>query len=75
MSVCFVCFMLECVGEFLVRCVCNLCVWGECFLFESYGVVFCWLIRVLSSKEYVCCVCDSSVCLNGPSIYQMCVFV
>ena len=29
-------------------------------------LVFCWLVRVLSSKEYVCCVCDPSV---------ICVFV
>ena len=29
-------------------------------------VVF-WLVRVLSSKEYVCCVCDPSVCLGVPS--------
>ena len=34
---------------------------------------FCWLIRVLSSKEYVCCVCDPSVCLGVPSIGQICV--
>ena len=41
-----------------------------------WGVlVFCWLVRVLSSKEYVCCVCDPSVCLCVPSICQFCVFV
>ena len=62
----------------LVNCLLNtfaicVCVRGECFLFESY--VFCWLIRVLSSKEYVCCVCDPSVCLGVPSICQICVFV
>ena len=34
-----------------------------------------WLIHVLSSKEYVCCVCDPSVCLGVPSICQICVFV
>ena len=37
--------------------------------------VFYWLIRVSSSKEYVCCVCDPSVCLGVPSICQICVFV
>ena len=37
-------------------------------------VFFCWLVRVLSSKECVCCVCDPSVCLGVPSICQMCVF-
>ena len=36
---------------------------------------FCWLIRVLSSKEYVCCVCDPSVCLGVPSICKIFVFV
>ena len=37
MSVSFVCFMFGCVGE--------MSVWvSQCFLFESYGVVFglCW---------------------------------
>ena len=35
-------------------------------------LVFCWLVRVLSSKEYVCCVCDPSGCLGIPSICQVC---
>ena len=34
-------------------------------------VFFCWLIRVLSSKEYVYCVCNPSVCLGVPSICQI----
>ena len=34
---------------------------------------FCWLIDVWSYKEYVCCVCDLSVCLGVPSICQICV--
>ena len=34
---------------------------------------FCWLIPVWSSIEYVCCVCDPSVCLSVPSICQNCV--
>ena len=38
-------------------------------------VVFCWLFRVLSSKEYVCCVCGPSVCLDVASICQICMFV
>ena len=38
-------------------------------------LVFCWPIRVLSSKGYVCCCCDTSVCLGVPSICQLCVFV
>ena len=40
-----------------------------------FWAVFCWLIHVLFSKEYVCCVCDPSVCLGVPSICQICVFV
>ena len=36
--------------------------------------MFCWLIRVLSSKECVCCVCDPSVCLGVPSICLISVF-
>ena len=27
----------------------------------------------MSSKEYVCCVCDPSMCLGVPSIYEICV--
>ena len=56
------------------------------FLFESYCVafglccfgvvlVFCRLIRVLSSKEYGRCVCDSSVCRSVLSICVIYVFV
>ena len=44
------CFMFECVGELFVECVCYLCGCGECFFVFLF---FCWLIRVLSSKEYV----------------------
>ena len=51
---------------------------GEVNVF-SLKVIFifgiCWLIRVLSSKEYVCCVYDPSMCLGVPSICQFCVFV
>ena len=67
----------------LVNCLLNvfaICV-GEMNVFSLkvmvlFLVIFCcWLIRVLSSKEYVCCVCDPIVCLGVPSICQMCVFV
>ena len=44
-------------------------------LFLCYVVFCCWVFRVLSSKEYVCCVCDPSVCLCAPSTCQICVFV
>ena len=30
--------------------------------------VFCWIDRVWSYKECVCCVCDPSVHLDVPSI-------
>ena len=68
----------------LVYCLLNvfaICV-GEVNVFSLKVMVlflgcvgFCWLIRVLSSKECVCCVCDPSVCLGVPSICQICVFV
>ena len=64
--------MFDCVGELFVECVC--CV-GEVSVFSLKVVVFCWLVRVLSSKENVCCVCDPSVCLDVPSICQICVFL
>ena len=35
--------------------------------------MFCWLIRVLSYKVNVCCVCDPSVCLCVPSLCVVCV--
>ena len=52
----------------LVNCLLNafaICV-GEVNVFSLKVMVvllfyFWWLIRVLSSKEYVCCVCDPSV--------------
>ena len=59
----------------LVNCLLNafaICV-GEVMVL--FWVVFCWLVHVLSSKEYVCCVYDSSVCLCVSSICQMRVFV
>ena len=34
--------------------------------FVGVLLVFCWLVRVMSSKEYVCCVCDPS-CLSSSS--------
>ena len=68
----------------LVNCLLNafaICV-GEVTVFSLKVIVllwvvlvFCWLIRVLSSKECVCCVCDPSVCLSVLSICLMCVFV
>ena len=89
LSVFVVCFMFDWVCELFVECVSYLCGWGECFLYENYCVVFglccfllanpfmffCLLSCVWSSKEYVCCVCEPSVCLSVPSICQMCVFV
>ena len=38
-------------------------------------VDFCWIVRVLSSKKNVCCVCDPSVSPDVPSTCQTCVFV
>ena len=66
----------------LVNCLLNafdICV-GEMNIFSLNIIVLfwavlvcCWLIRVWSSKEYVCCVCD--LCLGVPSICQISVFV
>ena len=39
------------------------------------GFMFANPSRVLSSKEYVYCVCNPCVCLGIPSICQICVFV
>ena len=68
----------------LVNCLLNafsICV-GEVTVFSLKVIVVflvvlvcCWLIRVLSSKECVCCVCDPSVCLGVPSLCLICVFV
>ena len=48
---------------------------GEVNVFSLKVIVLscfcCWLIRVLSSKEYVYCVSDPSVCLGVHSICQM----
>ena len=62
----------------LVNCLLNafaICV-GEVNVFSLKVIVLCcWLIRVLSCKDYVCCVCDPSVCLDVPSICQICVYM
>ena len=41
------------MGEVNVFSLKVIVVFGLCF--------FCWLVRVLSSKKYVCCVCDPIV--------------
>ena len=81
--VCFlsICLFVLCVSclTVLVNCLLNafaICV-GEVNVFSLFlGCAgFCWLIHVWSSKEYVCCVCNHSVCLSVSSICQICVFV
>ena len=57
-----------CVGEMIVFSL-------KVMVLFLFCVVFCWLVHVLSSKEYVCCVCDPSVCPGVPFICQICVFV
>ena len=52
-----------CVGEVNVQCLVQVMV----FFFGCVG--FCWLIRVLSSKEYVCC-----VCLGVPYVRFLCLY-
>ena len=82
----YICLFVVCVLclTVLVKCLLNvfaICV-GEVIVFSLKVtvlflgcVVFCWLVHVFSFKEYVCCVCDLSVSLGVPSIFQMCVFV
>ena len=62
----------------LVNCLLNafaMCM-GEVTVFSlkvSFVViVFCWLIRVWSSKDYVYCVCDPSVCYLHISYLCVC---
>ena len=72
-TVCFVCFAFDCVGELFVECVCYLCGEGDCLLLESDCVVFglCWCFVF----QRVGGVCDPSVCLGVHSICLICVFV
>ena len=37
--------------------------------------MLCWIDHVWSSKECVCCACDSNERLSAPSICFVCVFV
>ena len=69
------CFVYDCIGKCLLNAF-IICV-GEVIVFSLKVIVyfFGWLIHVLSSKECVLCVCDPSVCLSGPYICQMYVFV
>ena len=83
LCVCFFLVFFKCLTV-LVNCLLKvfaICV-GEVNVFSlNVNVLFldcvdfCWLIRILSSKEYVCCVCDPSVCIGVPSICQVCLFV
>ena len=78
LSMCLLVLCLLCL-TILVNCLLNafsICV-GEVTVFSLKVIVlvFCWLIRVLSSKEYVCCVCGPSVCLGVSSICLISVFV
>ena len=70
---CILC--LFCVGELFAICVGEVNIFSLKVMVLCLGCVFFWLIHVLSSKEYVCCVCDPSMCLGVPSICQICVFV
>ena len=76
----YMCLFVLCVLCFtvLVNCLLNafaICV-TELIIFSLKVIMLFWvmlvfslLIRVWSSKEYVCCVCDPSVCLVVPSIF------
>ena len=51
MYVCFVCFMLDCVGELFVECVCYLCGVGEVNVFSLKVMVFflCCVVFLLAN--------------------------
>ena len=66
-SVCLVCcvfvnFLVKQFAMWLLFC-CSI-LWN-CFVWVE---VLCWTGHVWSSKECVCCACDSSVHLSVPSI-------
>ena len=66
--------LANCLLNAFAICVGQVTVFSLKVIVLFLGVlVFCWQIRVLSSKECVCC--DPSVCLSVPSICLICVFV
>ena len=68
--------LVNCLLNAFATCVGEVNVFSLKVMVLFWGcVVYYWLIRVLSSKEYMCCVCDPSVCLGVPSICQICVYV
>ena len=81
LSMCLFVLCVLCLTVFL-KCSLNAICVGEVSIFSLKVMVlfwvvllFCLLVRVLSSKEYVCCVCDPSVCLGVSSMCPICVFV
>ena len=81
----FYCFLDLSCGECNVISMCFLCcsVIGSvclvCCISDSvqdvwvWVEVLCWIDRVWSSSEYVCCACDPSVHLDAPFIGCVCV--
>ena len=67
--------LMYCLLNAFAICVCEVNVFSLKVIMLFLGCAFCWLIRVWSSKGYVRCVCDPSVCLGVISIFQICVFV
>ena len=47
---------------------CGSCFVAECWMCLVWVEVLCWIDRIWSSKECVCCACDPSVHLSVPSI-------
>ena len=57
--------LVNCFFNVFAICVCEVNVFSlNVIVFFAVVHVLCWLIRVWSSIEYVCCVCDHSVCLS-----------
>ena len=60
----YMCLLVFCLTV-LVNCLLN--AFAICVFSLKVIVLFLGCVGVLSSKEYVCCVCDPSVCLDVPS--------
>ena len=54
MSVCFVCFVFDCVGELFVECVCYMCGWVTVFSLKVI-VLFLGCIGVLLANPLCWC--------------------
>ena len=71
--VCLFC-VFDCVGELCIVCVCYLCGWGDCLIFES-GCVVLGCVGVLLANpcivfQRVCVLCLWSQCVSRCSLHM-----